>query len=115
MLIYQTIREYLETHMSEAVITNPSKNSVIFQWFGWYTSSLVASLMNLLTNHFYMLKQLSVIPKLNRTSDNPVHLSLWNMKSSLLTRLATLLTNSFYMTKAIRCHKRQPPSYTPNQ
>lgn len=73
--------------------------------FVLYTSSLVTSLMNLLTNHFYMLKHLSVIPKLKRTPDNPAHLSLWNMKSSLMTRLATLLTNSFCMTKAIRCHK----------
>ena len=34
-------------------------------------------------------------------SDNPVHLSLWNMKSGLMTRLATLLTNSSRKTKAI--------------
>ena len=80
--------------------------------FVLYRSSLVTSLMNLLTKHFYMLKQLSVISKLNGTPDNPVHLILWNMKSSLMTRLATLLTNSSCMTKAIRCHKGHPHSYT---
>ena len=83
--------------------------------FMLYKSSLIASLMNLLTNHFYMLKHLSVIPKLKRTPDNPAHLSLWNMKSSLMTRLATLSTNSSCMTKATRCHKRQPHFYATNQ
>ena len=83
--------------------------------FVLYRSSVRTSFETLLTTHFCIHKTIECHIQIIGTSDDPVHLSLWNMRSSLMTRLATLSTNSSCMTKAIRCHKRQPHFYATNQ
>ena len=106
--------EYLETLISESIIINLPRNNVIFQC-SCYIEVLGNKPHELVNKSLLYALTIECHIQINGTSDNPVHLSLRNMKSGLMTRLATLLTNSSCMTKAIRCHKRHPHSYTTTQ
>ena len=90
----------METPISESTILNLSRNGVILQCSG-YIEVIGNKPHELVSNSLLYAQTMECHTQTIGTSDNSVHLSLWNMKSDLVTRLATLLPNSSCVTKAI--------------